>query len=117
MYNLFIFVPDSRWTYSNKTFIYSLYKYDREPDAPGYYPVKLRIKSGEYRYATYRERNSGPTFGKGHDIYIGSQRYGRTSCGYSYALPPGYSSSGGCAFFAGKSYFTPSDIEVFYEVT
>ena len=101
---------------SSKSFIYSLYNIN------GYAPVKLQIKSGKNQYAIYRGSSYGPTFGHGHDIYISnnaaSNRQSYTKCGFTYPLPPGYSSSGSsCTFYAGSYYFTPTDIEVFYETT
>ncbi|XP_067017628.1 uncharacterized protein [Acropora muricata] len=103
---------------SSKSFIYSLYNIN------GFSPVKLQIKSGRQIYAIYRCSGYGPTFGNGHDIYISnnaeSNRYSYTSCGWTYPLPPGYSSSfSSCRFYAGGgSYkFTPTDVEVFYETT
>ncbi|XP_015765679.1 PREDICTED: MAM domain-containing glycosylphosphatidylinositol anchor protein 1-like isoform X3 [Acropora digitifera] len=105
-------------TSSSKSFIYSLYNIN------GFSPVKLHIKSGRQRYAVYRCSRYGPTFGGGHDIYISnnaaSYRDSYTGCGHTYPLPPGYFSSGSsCRFYAGGGsyYFTPTDVEVFYETT
>ena len=101
---------------SSKSFIYSLYNIN------GYAPVKLQIKSGYYNSAIYRCSGYGPTFGGGNDIRIsnnaGSNRNSYTSCGCTYPLPPGYSSSRfSCTFYAGSYKFTPTDVEVFYETT
>jgi len=103
---------------SSKAFIFSLY------NIYGDSPVKLKVKPGYS--ATYTCSGYGPTFGGGHDIYISdnaasNQQY--SHCGYSYPLPPGYSYNPGhpyyqnCVFYAGSNYFTPTDIEVFYEAT
>ena len=112
---LFSFLGSGGYASSSKSFIYSLYNIN------GYAPVKLQIKSGRNRYAIDRDSRYGPTFGGGFDIYISnnaaSHRRSYTSCGATYPLPPGYSSSGLCSFYAGSSYFTPTDVEVFYEVT
>ncbi|XP_044166803.1 myosin light chain kinase, smooth muscle-like [Acropora millepora] len=106
------------WASSSKSFIYSLYNIN------GFSPVKLQIKSGSQRYAIHKCSRYGPTFGGGHDIRVSNNaaRYqtSRTFCGDTYHLPPGYSSSGySCRFYAGggSMYFTPTDVEVFYETT
>ncbi|XP_015756507.1 PREDICTED: hemicentin-2-like isoform X2 [Acropora digitifera] len=103
---------------SSKSFLYSLYNIN------GFSPVKLQIKSRWQNRAIYRCSGYGPTFGNGQDIYISnnaaSNRNSYTYCGYTYHLPPGYSSSySSCTFYAGggSHYFTPTDIEVFYETT
>ncbi|XP_044166069.1 uncharacterized protein LOC114973285 isoform X2 [Acropora millepora] len=101
---------------SSKSFIYSLYNIN------GFSPVKVQIKSGSQSNAIYRCSRYGPTFGGGHDIYISnnaaSNRNSYTYCGYTYPLPPGYSSSyTSCRFYAGSYKFTPTDVEVFYETT
>ena len=100
---------------SNKSFIYSLYNIN------GYAPVKRQIKSARERYAIYRCYAFGPNFGLYHDIQISnnaaSNKLSFTYCGDTYRLSPGYSSFGLCSFYAGSSYFSPTDVEVFYEVT
>ena len=85
-------------------------------------PVKLQIKSGSHSDAIIRCSRYGPIFGGGNDIRISnnaaSTRNSYTSCGDTYHLPPGYSSSGSsCRFYAGSYTFTPTDVEVFYETT
>ena len=99
-----------------KAFIFSLYNIN------GYDPVKLP----QYRYlnkAMYSCSSYGPSFGGNlgqHDIYIpnlaANKQTSFTICGSTYSLPQGYS-AGHCSFFAGGNYFTPTDIEVFYEAT
>ncbi|XP_067017542.1 peroxidasin homolog isoform X2 [Acropora muricata] len=103
---------------SSKSFIYSLYNIN------GFSPVKLQIKSGRQSNAIYRCSGYGPTFGGGHDIYISnnaaSNQNSYTYCGTTYHLPSGYSSSrSSCRFYAGGGsiFFTPTDVEVFYETT
>ncbi|XP_067017564.1 uncharacterized protein [Acropora muricata] len=101
---------------SSKSFIYSLYNIN------GFSPVKLQIKSGRQSYAIYRCSSYGPAFGGGGDLDISnnavSNRDSYTSCGHTYHLPPGYSSSrSSCRFYAGSYKFTPTDVEVFYETT
>ena len=111
---LFSFLGSGGYASSSKSFIYSLYNIN------GYAPVKLQIKSGRNQEAIYRHPSYGPRFG-GNDIYIvnnaASNRHSYTHCGYTYPLPPGYSPSGSCTFYAGSYKFTPTDIEVFYETT
>ncbi|XP_044183737.1 hemicentin-2-like isoform X3 [Acropora millepora] len=110
------FSSSCAWASSSKSFLYSLYNIN------GFSPVKLQIKSQWQNRAIYRCSRYGPTFGGGYDIYISnnaaSNRNSYTSCGYTYHLPPGYSSSySSCRFYAGGGsyYFTPTDVEVFYE--
>ena len=106
--------------YSSKAFIYSLTNNNGSGHAV-YNPVKLRVKPDSYHQAVIRCGSSGPRFGP-DDIRItnnaATNRYSHTYCGRSYPLPPGYSLSGfNCKFYAGSCYFTPTDIEVFYETT
>ncbi|XP_022778859.1 uncharacterized protein LOC111320462, partial [Stylophora pistillata] len=98
---------------ASKAFLFSL------NNVKGYNPVKLT----QYRYqqyAMYRCSSYGPTFGGGHDIYVsnyaGNNQQSYTECGYTYSSPPGYSTSDQCGFFTGSRHFTPSDIEVFFEI-
>ena len=108
-----------RYVYSSKSFLFSLYNIN------GYAPVKVNIKSSYYSSAIYTCSDRGPSFGNGHDLGISnnapSNRNSYTYCGSgSYLLPPGYSASGSsCRFYAGGSsaFFTPTDVEVFYETT
>jgi len=101
-----------RYSTASKAFLFSLYNKD------GYNPVKLTQYQNQ-QYATYTCSNSGPRFGGGHGIYISdnalSNSNSYTYCGYTYSVPSGYS-SGNCGFFTGARYFTPTDIEVFYEI-
>ncbi|XP_044166813.1 hemicentin-2-like [Acropora millepora] len=104
------------YSLSSKSFIYSLYNIN------GFSPVKLQIKSDRQFAAIYGCSSYGPRFGGGPDIYISnnaaSNRFSHTSCGQTYYLPPGYSTSGyPCRFYAGGYFFTPTDVEVFYETT
>ena len=109
--NLFI-LGSCAYSSASKAFVYSLY------NAKGYNPVKL----AQYRnqqYAVYRCSYYGPTFGVGHDIYIRddaiNNQYSYTECGQTYSNPTGYSGVN-CEFFTGSYYFTPSNIEVFFEI-
>ena len=73
-----------------------------------------------YDYSSYR-----PTFGSGHDIYIGkyasSSNNSYTFLGHDYSAPSGYSRGSTFAqtFLAGGSnnHFTPDEVETFYETT
>ena len=99
-----------------KAFIFSLH------NTNGYVPVKL-LQYQHLNKAMYSCTNYGPTFGGNlgqHDIYTPNDAVNTqtafTYCGSTYSLPPG-NAVGHCAFFAGESSFTPTDIEVFYETT
>ena len=95
-------------------FLFSLY------NAKGYNPVKLTQYRNQ-QYAMYGCSNYGPTLGAGlgHDIYISDNALKNqgsyTKCGATYSTPSGYS-AGDCGFFTGGVSFTPTDIEVFYEI-
>ena len=109
-----------KYGYSRKAFIYSLTNNNGSGHAV-YNPVKLRIKRDRYNVAVRRCDSLGPIFGWRY-IYISnnsaSNQYSLTYCGNFYPLPPGYSLSGSkCTFYAGSDFFTPTDIEVFYETT
>lgn len=103
---------------ASKAFIFSLY------NTKGYNPVKLTQNQSQEN-AMYGCSNYGPTFGNSrsgdYDIYISnnalSNQNSYTRCGSTYSLPPGYS-AGDCRFFVGAAVdkFTPTDIEVFYEI-
>ena len=110
---LFCSILDSGgYTPASKAFIFSLYNVN------GYNPVKLTQYQYQ-QYAMYKESNYGPSFGYGPDIYISDNatlnKNSSTRCGGTYSYPPGYSTAG-CEFFTGGSHFTPTDIEVFYEI-
>ena len=110
--NLFIL---GRCAYSSasKAFVFSLYNVN------GYNPVKLTQYQNQQN-AMYRCYSYGPTFGSRHDIYISNaaknNQLSYTRCGGTYSNPTGYS-TGDCKFFTGAYRFTPSDIEVFFEIT
>ena len=109
--NLFILGPCA-YSSASKAFVYSLY------NAKGYNPVKL-VQYRYQQYAVYRCSSHGPTFGWGYDIHIRddavNNQYSYTECGQTYSNPTGYSGVN-CEFFTGSYYFTPSDIEVFFEI-
>ena len=98
---------------ASKAFVFSLY------NVKGYNPVKLTQYQNQQN-AMYRCYSYGPTFGSGHDIHISNDAKNNqnsyTVCGYSYSNPTGYSGTY-CGFFTGSRYFSPTDIEVFFELT
>jgi len=112
--DLHLFSGSCSCSSASKAFIFSFY------NTNGYDPVKLT----QYQYlnkAMYSCYRYGPTFGENlgqHDIYAPNDAVnGQTAftyCGSTYSPPTG-NSVGYCAFFAGGSHFTPTDIEVFYE--
>ena len=63
----------------------------------------------------------GPAFGRGGDIlishYASSNSNSFSSLGYTYSPPSGYSygSTFATTFLAGTYYFTPDEVETFYE--
>ena len=71
------------------------------------------------QFAMNKESTYGPSFGYGPDIYISDNatfnKNSSTQCGGTYSFPPGHSTAS-CEFFTGGSHFTPTDIEVFYEI-
>ena len=114
MFQMFLFIsaPCDSST-ASKAFIFSLY------NNKGYHPVKLTQYQNQ-QDAMYGCSNYGPTFGaSGHDIYISdnalTNQNSYTRCGSTYSVPSGYS-AGNCGFFTGGYQFTPTDIEVFYEI-
>ena len=110
--NLFI-LGSCAYSSASKAFVFSLY------NVKGYNPVKLTQYQNQ-QYAMYRCSSYGPTFGVGHDIYISddakNNQHSYTECGQTYQDPTGYSGEN-CGFFTGSYRFTPSDIEVFFEIT
>ena len=91
---------------------------------PGWAPVRLP-QTGKYssnRDSMYCGSSYGPLFGGGnHDIYISnyasSNSNSRGNLGYTYSPPSGYSydSTFAKTFLAGSFYFTPDEVETFYE--
>ena len=113
MFQTFLFILDPcEYSTASKAFIFSLYNNN------GYNPVKLTQYRNQQN-AMCGCFNSGPRFGNGHDIHISdnalSNQNSYTRCGYTYSVPSGHS-AGDCNFFTGSKYFTPTDIEVFYEI-
>lgn len=96
---------------ADEAFIFSLHNIN------GYAPVKLSQYS-RFNYAMADCFTIGPSFGRG-DIRIASDAVNNnnsyTNCGDTYIRPPGYSHPE-CSFFAGSYRFSPTNIEVFYEM-
>ena len=105
--------------YDSQAFLFSLV------NKPGWAPVKLP----QYRYYQYAIHSPcsyyGPTFGGGHDIAIydhaSSSSSNYANLGYTYRPPNGYSYGNTFTqtFLAGGNsyYFTPDEVEIFYETT
>ena len=113
--NLSLISGTGDYSSASKAFLFSLY------NAKGYNPVKLTQYQNQ-QYAILRHSSHGPTFGFGsgyHDIHISNNALNNqgsyTACGQTYSIPSGHS-AGNCGFFTGARYFTPTDIEVFYEI-
>ena len=107
-----VYIGSCGWSYAWKAFLFSL------NNIKGYNPMKLT----QYRYqhdAMCSCSSYGPIFGWGPDILIyndsvNNQRSYTECCG-TYKNPTGYS-AGNRKFFTGAIHFTPSDIEVFFEI-
>ena len=110
--NLFI-LGSCAYSSASKAFVFSLY------NVKGYNPVKLTQYQNQQN-AMFSCSFHGPTFGVGYDIYISddakNNQHSYTECSQTYQDPTGYSGEN-CRFFTGSYHFTPSDIEVFLEIT
>ena len=107
-------------------YIYGTYQYDSKAflfslvNKPGWAPVKLP-QTG--RSSVYWRRSYGPTFGGGFDItiknYASSNWNSYSNLGHTYSPPSGYSFRSAFAqtFLAGSYYFSPDEVETFYETT
>jgi hypothetical protein len=98
---------------SSNAFIFSFVNKDNLPP----------FKSPVYRYkgyALYTSAGFGPTFGRGHDIYIVNNANTNidsyANLGITYRLPSGYSTRSTKArnLLAGSYRFTPNEVETFY---
>ena len=91
---------------------------------PGWAPVKLP-QTGRYSsrrlHSIACDPRWGPTFGGGNDIYISnyasSNSNSYSNLGFTYSPPSGnsYQSTFAKTFLAGTYYFTPDEVETFYE--
>ncbi|XP_048587349.1 deleted in malignant brain tumors 1 protein isoform X2 [Nematostella vectensis] len=97
---------------SSKDFLFTIF------NTNGYRPEKLPLRSSNYM-SIFDTASYGPTFGAGHDLYISNMANtnsgGSFTYSLSYKLPTGCSSSR-CGVLAGSYYFTPSEVEVYYEI-
>ncbi|XP_029192642.2 uncharacterized protein LOC114958926 [Acropora millepora] len=89
-----------------EAFIFSLH------NTQGYSPIKLSLKDTGTEHAVYRCDNAIVKFGQGPDLVIWF-KWGTTKP-QSYNVPSGCSERKACPFFAGRSRFNTSDIEIFY---
>ena len=90
---------------------------------PGWAPVKLP-QTGKYssnRDSIHCDSSYGPIFGGGCDIlisnYASSNSKSYSRLGHTYSPPSGYSydSTFARTFLAGSYWFTPDEVETFYE--
>ena len=122
MFNFSLIDSSSGFQYDSKAFLFSLV------NKPGWAPVKLPQtgKFSSFRYSRSRlsTLSNGPTFGgvRGHcDLYISSDAWSNSKSysdlGHTYSPPSGYSwrSTFAQTFLAGTYYFTPDEVETFYE--
>ena len=107
----------TRFEYDSKAFLFSLV------NKAGWAPVKLPQtgKYASYRNSILFDKNSGPGFGRVYDIIISNyasyNSYSYSNLGSTYSPPSGYNygSTFAKTFLAGSSYFTPDEVETFYE--
>ncbi|XP_032226134.1 uncharacterized protein LOC5501963 [Nematostella vectensis] len=97
---------------SSKAFLFTLY------NTQGYKPDKMLLKSTPDTSAIGDFSSAGPDFGRGSDLVIANNA---NSNRLSYTFPHSYHLPSGCTLNtclagSGSLYFTPSDVEVFYEV-
>ena len=82
------------------------------------YNTSVKMNIIKTQYAIYASSNYGPTFGEGHDLYVGSDgTQGYSNLGYSYQLPSflanGYYSQQAHSFLAGSYNFQLVEVEVY----
>ena len=102
---------NSGYLFDSKAFLFSLV------NKPGWDPLKLPVKSGYESYAILSTSSYGPTFGAGHDLFIGDDYISGNYLGHSYSPPPGhkYNTDFTKTFLAGKTPIQPSEVETYYE--
>ena len=102
------------WVRARGSFVYSLRNND------GLSPFKSTLKDENDQDEIHRHSGHGPTFGRGHDLYIasdaGSNTKSYTNFGRTYNLPHGYiyGETNTKSLLGGSCYFTPSEVEVLY---
>ena len=105
---LFLLFIASAYSTSSKSFIFSLL------DKEGLAPFKSMVTNTSF--SVYRGSSCGPTFGRGHDIYIADNANQNpnsyTNFGTSYSLPNNVTDR--YTILAGTRYFSPDEVEVFY---
>ena len=115
--NFSLIDSSSLYQYDSKAFLFSLVS------KPGWAPVKLP-QTGQYsssRRSIYSHSSYGPTFGRGNDITISNNAWSNSNSysrlGWTYSPPSGYDlySTFAKTFLAGTHYFTPDEVETFYE--
>ena len=83
------------------------------------YNTSVKMNIIKTQYAIYASSNYGPTFGEGHDLYVGSDgTQGYSNLGYSYQLPSflanyGVNSQQAQSFLAGSYNFPVVEVEVY----
>ena len=112
--NCFVFIPifvllssdsGNEYSYTTKAFIFSI------RNKEGLSPFKSMVKIPQC--AIYRHKFFGPTFGRGHQIYIAgyanSKSFSYTDFGEynTYSVPSGVQDS--YTILAGSRIFTPDD--------
>ena len=111
-----IFIGSPRYISAPGSFMFSLSNRDNLS------PFKSGIYKNSHK-AIYRHTNLGPTFGWGHDFFIASNARSssrsRANFGGTYHPPSGYSyrNSRTQALLAGSLYFSPDEVEVYYQRT
>ena len=88
---------------------------------PGWAPVKLPQTGKDRVHSIDFHSSQGPVFGGGSDIsisdYASSNSNSYSNLGYTYSPPSGYGygSTFTQTFLAGSYWFTPDEVETFYE--
>ena len=97
----------SGWVRCSQAFLFSMV------NPYGLRPTKMPLIQ-DHQEAIDCNRNCGPMFGSGHDLYISGNANANTSSytflGSSYQCPAGQN---GHIFLAGNNNFTVADYEVF----
>lgn len=102
----------NRYESDERAFIFSLISQNNSR------PIKINVDQMRPSWAIYCGRNSGPTFGRGHDLHISDnsnvKKESFSNLGYSFEHPDyWYNSVDAKRFLAGSFYFLVEEIEVF----
>ncbi|XP_028408702.1 uncharacterized protein LOC114531261 [Dendronephthya gigantea] len=108
---IFYAITGREWKQAPGSFIFSL------RNKENLQPFIAQLKDQNTDHAIYAASHYGPTFGRGHDIFISNNAASNVASNtqfnnLNYQTPPGVSNPQ--TILAGTSYFTPSEIEVFY---